>query len=94
MKDEFQNKKKSDETYWWFAQISPSTNTDGLITHFVKVAEDITAQKEAGSWILVGTKRPPARRSYGSERNPNLSGMLDRKSRNPNHKSQIDLIKS
>jgi hypothetical protein len=27
--------------------------------------------------MLVGAKRPPAHRSYGSERNPDLSGMLD-----------------
>jgi hypothetical protein len=27
--------------------------------------------------MLDGAKRPPAHRSYGSERNPDLSGMLD-----------------
>ncbi len=38
---EFQNKKKTGETYWEFAQISPVTNNDGHITHFVKVSEEV-----------------------------------------------------
>lgn len=49
---EFQNKKKSGETYWEFAQISPVTNNDGVTTYFIKLAEDITALKEDGSWVL------------------------------------------
>ena len=47
---EFQNKKKSGENYWEFAQIFPVTNNDGVTTYFVKLAEDITALKEDGSW--------------------------------------------
>jgi PAS domain-containing protein len=49
---EFQNKKKSGESYWEFAQISPVTNNDGVTTYFIKLAEDITALKEDGFWVL------------------------------------------
>ena len=44
---EFSNRKKSGEVYWESASISPIRNAVGEITHFVKVAEDITAQKRA-----------------------------------------------
>jgi PAS domain S-box-containing protein len=44
---EFRNKKKSGEGYWERASISAIRNQDGLITHYVKVAEDITELKEA-----------------------------------------------
>lgn len=42
---EFLNKKKSGETYWENAAISPIKNDKGEINHFVKVAEDITEWK-------------------------------------------------
>lgn len=44
---EFQNKKKNGEIYWESASISPIKNTDGVITHFLAVKEDITARKQA-----------------------------------------------
>jgi two-component system CheB/CheR fusion protein len=44
---EFRNKRKSGEGYWERASISAIRNQDGLITHYVKVAEDITELKEA-----------------------------------------------
>jgi PAS domain S-box-containing protein len=44
---EFRNKTKSGESYWERASISAIRNQDGLITHYVKVAEDITELKEA-----------------------------------------------
>ena len=44
---EFRNKKKNGELYWERASISSMKNHDGLITHFVKVAEDITDLKLA-----------------------------------------------
>lgn len=44
---EFQNRKKSGEIYWESASISPIRNTDGVITHFLAVKEDITARKQA-----------------------------------------------
>jgi len=44
---EFSNRKKSGETYWELASISAIRDADGVITHFVKVAEDITERKRA-----------------------------------------------
>lgn len=42
---EFLNKKKSGETYWEEAVISPIFNENGEITHFIAVKEDITEKK-------------------------------------------------
>jgi hypothetical protein len=42
---EFCNKKKNGEFYWERAAISSIKNEDGLITNYVKVAEDITELK-------------------------------------------------
>jgi PAS domain S-box-containing protein len=44
---EFHNKKKNGKLYWESASISPITNAEGLITHFVAVKEDITERKQA-----------------------------------------------
>jgi PAS domain S-box-containing protein len=44
---EFRNKKKHGELYWERASISSMKNHAGLITHYVKVAEDITDLKRA-----------------------------------------------
>ena len=44
---EFRNKKKNGELYWERASISSMKNHDGVITHYVKVAEDITDLKRA-----------------------------------------------
>ncbi|MGD2279007.1 MAG: PAS domain S-box protein [Candidatus Omnitrophota bacterium] len=44
---EFTNKKKSGEIYTEFAAISSVRNEKGAITHFIKVAEDITEKKRA-----------------------------------------------
>lgn len=42
---EFHNKKKSGELFWESASISPIRNSEGEITHFVAVKEDITEHK-------------------------------------------------
>lgn len=44
---EFHNKRKNGELYWEFASISPIRNAEGKITHYIKVAEDITDRKNA-----------------------------------------------
>jgi PAS domain S-box-containing protein len=44
---EFSNRKKNGEIYWELASISPVRDANGLITHYVKVAEDITDRKRA-----------------------------------------------
>ena len=43
---EFHNKKKSGDLYWESASISPVIDTQGAITHFVAVKEDITVRKQ------------------------------------------------
>jgi two-component system NtrC family sensor kinase len=42
---EFHNRKKTGETYWESALISPIKDADDVITHFLAVKEDITARK-------------------------------------------------
>jgi len=42
----FHNKKKNGGLYWEYAVISPITNNDGVITHYLAVKEDITLRKE------------------------------------------------
>lgn len=42
---EFLNKKKNGELYWELATISPITSSEGVITHFIAVKEDITERK-------------------------------------------------
>ncbi len=42
---EFCNRKKSGELYWEFASISPIKNSEGTITNFIAVKEDITERK-------------------------------------------------
>lgn len=44
---EFCNKKKNGDLYWEQASISPIRNSDGKITNFVAVKEDITEKKHA-----------------------------------------------
>ncbi|HNR45057.1 MAG TPA: PAS domain S-box protein [Methanofastidiosum sp.] len=44
---EFKNKKKNGEIYWELASIAPVKTQSEIITHFVKVAEDITYRKLA-----------------------------------------------
>jgi diguanylate cyclase (GGDEF)-like protein/PAS domain S-box-containing protein len=43
---EFPDRKKSGELYWEQAVIAPIRDEQGTITHFVKLAEDITDKKE------------------------------------------------
>jgi len=44
-REELQSKKKNGEYYWEYMLISPFRNIDGDITHFIKMAEDITRSK-------------------------------------------------
>ncbi|MBI5032420.1 MAG: PAS domain S-box protein [Chloroflexi bacterium] len=48
---EFHNKKKNGELFWEYASISPIKDSNGAITHFVAVKEDITVQKQAQEQI-------------------------------------------
>ena len=44
---EFYNKTKFNTFYWEFASIAPLKNKEGQVTHFIKVAENITELKKA-----------------------------------------------
>lgn len=43
---EFHNKKKNGEFYWELASISPIRNTNGEITHYIAIKEDISERKK------------------------------------------------
>lgn len=49
---EFYNKKKNGELYWEHASISPIRETDGSITHFLAIMEDMTLRKEYEERLL------------------------------------------
>ena len=42
---EFHNRKKNGELFWEYACIAPLRDTDGAITHYVAVKEDITERR-------------------------------------------------
>ena len=44
---EFRNKKKSGELFWEKVKISPVKNSEGAVTHFIGIKENITRQKNA-----------------------------------------------
>lgn len=56
-KGELKNKKKNGSIYWESATISPSFDTDGKITHFIGVKEDITDRKITQENMLLAKKR-------------------------------------
>lgn len=49
---EFHNRKKNGELFWEAASISPIINSDGKITHYVAVKEDVTNRKILESDLL------------------------------------------
>lgn len=55
---EFHNKKKCGEFYWEYAFISPIRNSEGVITHFLAVKEDITERKRMEEEIKNVAKFP------------------------------------
>ncbi|MBU1125225.1 MAG: CHASE domain-containing protein [Candidatus Omnitrophica bacterium] len=44
---QFHNKRKNGSFFWEAASISTIRSPDGVVTHYIKVAEDITLRKEA-----------------------------------------------
>ncbi|MFZ4398978.1 MAG: PAS domain S-box protein [Bacteroidales bacterium] len=51
-KGEFHNKKKSGELYWVLASISPVINSNGIISHYIAIEEDITERKQTEEKII------------------------------------------
>ena len=49
---EFHNKKKNGENYWEYASVSPIKDSNGKITHFLAVKEDITVRKQHEEQLL------------------------------------------
>ena len=49
---EFHNRKRDGGLYWESASISPITNEDGEVTHFIAVKEDITDRRKAKEALL------------------------------------------
>lgn len=54
---EFKNKKKDGNTYWEAAVISPILDSNGTITHFVSIKEDITQRKEMVKELIVAKEK-------------------------------------
>lgn len=61
---EFYNKKKTGGLYWEHAYISPIRNSEGVITHFLAVKEDITERKRAESQLVYMANRDPLTNLY------------------------------
>ncbi|HLN54611.1 MAG TPA: PAS domain S-box protein [Bacteroidales bacterium] len=51
-KGEFLNRKKNGEYFWEAASISPILDSNGKITHYLGIKEDITEKKEASKFII------------------------------------------
>ena len=49
---EFANRKKNGEIYWESASVVPIRNSDGTVTHFLAVKEDITERKQSESALV------------------------------------------
>ena len=54
---EFYNKKKNGDRYWERASISALRNEENVITHYVKISEDITELKQARAALQESEKR-------------------------------------
>jgi diguanylate cyclase (GGDEF)-like protein/PAS domain S-box-containing protein len=54
---EFVNRKKNGEEYYEAASISPIINSQGVITHYVAVKEDITGRKKAEETIRLANNQ-------------------------------------
>ena len=56
-KGEFINKKKNGELYLIDANIAPVINEQGIITHYIKVSKDITAQRKMQDDLVLAKKK-------------------------------------
>jgi PAS domain S-box-containing protein len=49
---EMRNRKKNGEFYWEESAIAPVKDADGMVAHFIKIGNDITARKQAERDLL------------------------------------------
>jgi PAS domain S-box-containing protein len=54
---EFHNKKKDGTLYWESASISPILNTQGIITHYIAIKEDITERKIIEQQLILAKEK-------------------------------------
>jgi len=54
---EFHNKKKNGTLYWESASISPILNTQGIITHYIAIKEDITERKIIEQQLILAKEK-------------------------------------
>lgn len=54
---ELQNQKKNGDIYWETVSISPINNSEGKVTHFVVVKEDITEKKKMENDLIAEKER-------------------------------------
>ncbi len=54
---EFQSKKKNGEFFWQVTTISAVKNTDGIITHFLGIIEDITERKRFENELILAKEK-------------------------------------
>ncbi len=64
---EYLNRRKNDENYWEYANISPIKNEQGEVTHYVAICEDITDQKLTEDSIRRSEERYRAFITHSSE---------------------------
>lgn len=61
------NKKKNGELYWALALISPIKNSEGKITHFVEIKEDITERKKIMAELITAKEKAELSEKLKSE---------------------------
>ncbi|MEI6209645.1 MAG: PAS domain S-box protein, partial [Desulfuromonadales bacterium] len=69
----FCNKKKNGDVYWEHASISPITNDQGNITHFVAIKEDATEDRRIAGVLLAARDAAEAANRSKSEFLANMS---------------------
>lgn len=70
---EFKNRKKNGEYYWELASISPIRNKFGNITHFVKIAENISYMKKIEKDLKKAKQEAESANSYKNHFLANMS---------------------